>query len=391
MDSSPDPVYPPEIIGNTLQDHVSEFRGQNNSIYFAVTGFLVAGLAALPLVHVNVSVMSEGILRPEKSKATVHASQSGIIERVYSSPGDTVSDGTPLMRLHETPIQDQQKVTRKKLKRKKDFVDDLTRLIEVDAAPIQKNLDLKTAQYRQEYTALENELRKHSLKLRRARRDLERKQKLFASKSIAEETLEDIRFDYEQLRSRRQIIIDKYRRRWLSSLAQLRSEVQTLRGQMREMTHQEILHFIRAPLKGTVSQMQGLAHGSYVRSGQEIAVISPDADLVARVRVPPTDIGLLRRSDSAHFQIHAYDYQNWGFATGEIERISSDVQMQNGKPTYIVECSLHSEFLSLPNGTRGTLKKGMTLTARFPVTRRSLWELLYQDISDYLNPKDSSA
>lgn len=391
MDSSPDPVYPPEIIGDTLQDHVADFRGQNNSIYFAVTGLLIAGLAALPLVHVNVSVTSEGILRPEKSKTTVHANLSGVIDQVYSSPGDTVSDGAPLMRLQETPIQDQQKVTRKKLKRKEDFVDDLTRLIEVDTATLQKDPNLKTARYRQEYTALENELRKHSLKLRRARRDLERKQKLFTSKSIAEQTLEDTRFEYEQLRSRREIIIDNYRRRWLSSLAQLRSEVQTLRGKMREMTHQETLHFIRAPLKGTVSQMQGLSPGSYVRSGHKVAVISPDADLVARIRVPPTDIGLIRRSDSARFQVHAYDYQNWGFVTGEIERISSDVQVQDGNPVYIVECSLHSRSLSLPDGTKGTLKKGMTLTAQFPIARRSLWELLYQDVSDYLNPIDSSA
>ena len=37
-------------------------------------------------------------------------------------------------------------------------------------------------------------------------------------------------------------------------------------------------------------------------------------------------------------------------------------------------------------GLKGSLKKGMTVTARFFVARRSLWELLYENLDIHFNP-----
>jgi hypothetical protein len=38
---------------------------------------------------------------------------------------------------------------------------------------------------------------------------------------------------------------------------------------------------------------------------------------------------------------------------------------------------------------RGDLKKGLTLTARYVVARRSLLQILHDDASAWLNPQDS--
>lgn len=43
--------------------------------------------------------------------------------------------------------------------------------------------------------------------------------------------------------------------------------------------------------------------------------------------------------------------------------------------------------LSRPkNGYKGYLKKGMTLQARFIITERTLWQLLYDKVDDWINP-----
>ena len=47
---------------------------------------------------------------------------------------------------------------------------------------------------------------------------------------------------------------------------------------------------------------------------------------------------------------------------------------------------LDSQQLHLKNGFKGNLKKGMTLQARFVVARRSLWELLFDKVDDWVNP-----
>ena len=43
------------------------------------------------------------------------------------------------------------------------------------------------------------------------------------------------------------------------------------------------------------------------------------------------------------------------------------------------------------NGQIGKLKKGMTASAHFMVTRRSLFDLLYQKIDDWANPRQYTA
>jgi HlyD family secretion protein len=61
--------------------------------------------------------------------------------------------------------------------------------------------------------------------------------------------------------------------------------------------------------------------------------------------------------------------------------------MDNGKQPYFkVRCSLDQHELSLKNGYVGKIRKGMTLQARFFVTRRTLFQLLYDKADDWLNP-----
>ena len=44
--------------------------------------------------------------------------------------------------------------------------------------------------------------------------------------------------------------------------------------------------------------------------------------------------------------------------------------------------------LHLRNGVTGAVRKGMTLTARFVVGRRSLLQVLYEDASHWLGPQE---
>jgi hypothetical protein len=51
-----------------------------------------------------------------------------------------------------------------------------------------------------------------------------------------------------------------------------------------------------------------------------------------------------------------------------------------------VRCKLDDNKLELKNGYVGYLKKGMGLQANFYVTRRTLFQLLYDKADDWLNP-----
>ena len=114
--------------------------------------------------------------------------------------------------------------------------------------------------------------------------------------------------------------------------------------------------------------------------------ISPDSGLIAEAYVSTKDIGLLRTGANVKMQVDAFDYNMWGTLKGKVASISGDVFTDKGMPYFRVLCSLNTTALRLRNGTEGQLKKGMTVQARFIVTRRSLFQLLYDDTNDWLNP-----
>lgn len=71
---------------------------------------------------------------------------------------------------------------------------------------------------------------------------------------------------------------------------------------------------------------------------------------------------------------------------GEILEIGNDIEIIDDNPMFKVLCKANSSYLQLKNGFKGQLKKGMTLNARFELVERSLFQLLYDKIDDWINP-----
>ena len=74
--------------------------------------------------------------------------------------------------------------------------------------------------------------------------------------------------------------------------------------------------------------------------------------------------------------------------TGRVLEVSDDFVDSGNQPMFRVRCALDRSHLVLSNGFVGRVKKGMTLRARFVVARRSLLQLLRDDVSDWLDPAD---
>ena len=143
---------------------------------------------------------------------------------------------------------------------------------------------------------------------------------------------------------------------------------------------------IKAPVSGTIQQFNGKYKGAFLQAGEVIAVISPDSTLVASCYVTPADIGLIRNGMPVNFQLDAFNYSSWGFIQGDVEEVGNDFVMNNQQPVFLVKCRLYTISMSLKNGYSRSLKKGMTLQARFIITKRSLWQLLYDKVDNWLNP-----
>jgi HlyD family secretion protein len=124
---------------------------------------------------------------------------------------------------------------------------------------------------------------------------------------------------------------------------------------------------------------------------QEQGVISLDSTLLTEIYVSPHRIGYFYSKMPVKVQINSFPCNDWGMIVGEVEEISPDYFLDSpGKNAYYkVKCRLEKDYLENKNGMKSMLKKEMSVKSHFTLTRRSLFDLLYQKFNDWTNPNDT--
>jgi len=174
---------------------------------------------------------------------------------------------------------------------------------------------------------------------------------------------------------------------WRSELATWCSERDRSLSTVSQLERQRDLYAIRSPVTGTVESFDGIYPDCNLQAGQVVAVISPENSLIAEVFVPADHIGMLFMGMPVRIRVDAFDHNRWGVVPGKITAMSNDYHLVDNVPVFKVKCTLDNSFLRLKNGTTGSLKKGMTVNARFIIAERTILQLLYQKTDNWLNPE----
>ncbi|MCB9425599.1 MAG: hypothetical protein H6584_01020 [Flavobacteriales bacterium] len=106
--------------------------------------------------------------------------------------------------------------------------------------------------------------------------------------------------------------------------------------------------------------------------------------------VSPSDIGFIAINQQVNLQVDAFNYNQWGLGKAVVVDIDRNLTLNEQQAFFRVKCKLLKSDFSLKNGYQAKIKKGMTLTARFMVVERSLWDLLFDKVDDWFNPKTMS-
>jgi len=380
----------PFIIRDLPPDHEIRFlhdtRVKSGIIYISVLLFLLACIVALPLVRVSLSVQGRGIIRPVSELAEVRVIASAGVTAVYISEGSHVSGGDTLITLSSDEIDSQLDYRRQELKRYSVYISDLKLLTgETGHALCQTDL------YKTEQGNFTKKLAGISSRIEKANQDITRQKKLYENMLISKKEFEDLLYYRDQLENEKKIFESSSLYKWEEELIKLCSERNDCLMQIDLLMKQKDLYVIRSPVTGTVESFTGIYTGTNLQSGQVVAIISPSNEMIAEVYIPVRNVGMLRKGMPVRIQVDAFNYNEWGMLSGQISGISDDYFLVNSLPVFKVKCSLSGNTLRLKNGIPGTIKKGMTLNARFMITKRSLFELLYQRSDDRFNPSRNPA
>ncbi len=387
MDNN-DKVFPAEFLSLTAEYHFRKYDPKTNIIYRMVLAFTLLALVAMFFVKVNINVKSLGTIKSTTEHNEIKALVSGRIDSMVLKENMHVTQGQVLVTLKAAALNQQDMAAHTQQAEYDAQLADLQIL-----STLVKNKawntkpPLTSALYGQQYVLLQQKARDAKTNLTAASRNEERYSYLYKNKAISAAEYDVVHLAYQNAASALQLIYDGQASQWQADLTSLQSQMRSLSSEGKSIEQEKDLYTLRAPVSGTVQNLKGVQTGSVIAGNEVIAEISPENGMIAEVYVLPKDIGLIRPNNKVNFQVDAFNYNQWGLLTGKVLSVSNDIFTDNGQQPYFkVRCLLDKNELVLKNGYVGHIKKGMTLQANFFVTRRTLFQLLYDKTSDWLNP-----
>jgi len=377
-------IFPKEIIESTIEVHRFNHQVKSKIIYGILLLSIIAIFIALPYVWLDIYSTSRGILKPEKERNQILSLYSGKIDTICIKQNQFVHKGDTLLIVNNNIGKERLKLAENKKEDIVKFSKDLDYLLTV------KNLkvsNLKSLKYQKELLQYQQQLRDLNTRYAKAKRDFTRQTKLYNKEVIAKVEYENSKYAYDLTVNDLNNFRKQKKSQWQGELTQLETSLQEYQSSVSQTKEENKNYIITAPISGTIQNLIGLEQGSFLTAGKTIAEISPDTNLIAECYVTPSDIGLIKQGNPIKFQIDAFNYNQWGMATGNIIDINKDITVVNNQPMFRVVCKIDQQYLTLKNGFKGKLKKGMTFNARFFIIKRTAYQLLYDKIDDWFVTK----
>lgn len=366
---------------NTLENLIAKNKTKSISIYLVVVLAITAFIALLPVINVDISSQSRGIIRSVTDNVPVTSVVSGKITFVKVKNNGFVTKGDTLIKIAKDGLETEKKTNDTLSYSVSQYVTDISNILKGTTQ------NLKTSTAREDFYNFQSRKTELQSKVSQAQIAFDRNKLLFTKDVIAKAEYEkyvfELRFANQALTS----FVNQQKATWETQKRDLETQIKNLKGTVAKIKVEENNYFILAPVSGTIESFTGLQVGSFVNASQPIATISPADNLIVESSVSPSDIGLIRKNQKVKFQLDAFNYNQWGLLEGKVIDIDKNITLQENQAFFKVRCTLDSKQVKLKSGYKTQVSKGMTLTTRYIITRRSLFDLLFDKVDDWVNPK----
>lgn len=376
-------LFPPEIIENSAENYFVRHNTSSRVVYLIFLLILVITFLLLPVITVEITSQSNGVIRSRYDDNIIQSAVYGEVIRAEIAENKIVKQGDTLIVISTQKTEEQINYLKLQVKEENIQLRDL-RLLLSDNDPY-----LTSAMYRQEFVGFRAKLDEQRVKMSQAEKEYQLATKLFERSVIPRMEYDQKKSNLDYETSRYNNIGEQQKLIWQTRFTELRLKIEELKSHIEQLQRETKQYLLTAPVSGTITAFSGIKTGNFIVPNQQIACISPDDELLVECYVSPADIGFIQTDMKVTFQFHSFNYNQWGTGTGKVTQISANVININDLPFFKVRCSLEQKSLNLKNGYKGNLKKGMTLTGRFILIRRSLFQLLYDKTDSWLNPKMS--
>lgn len=373
-------IFPPEIIQFTAEHHFTQYHSRSKIIYLIFVIFIFAIIIASPFIPIDLSTQSRGIIRTPNENNKIQAAIYGEVSGINFHENKMVEKGDILLTMRTDKIDEQIAASVAKKEDNELNMSDIN-LLMADKVPV-------SYRYLSEYNEFVTKRKELTTQILYNEKELKRAETLFRNNITPEQEYLQAKNKYESALKQKELSQNEYRIRWQTEKKRMELENIDLASNIQQLYKEKRNYTIVAPVKGSVIQCEGVQPGSFITPGQIIGYLSQDKHLIAECYIKPSDIGYIRIGQEVSFQFDAFNYREWGMAKGKVIEISNDiVTINQSESVFKVRCSLQKNELTLKSGYQGKIKKGMTITGQFYLTRRALAQLLFDKVDNWMNPK----
>lgn len=375
MTFSSDPI-------NTLENLITKNKTKSISIYLVLILAILLFLIALPLIKVDISSQSRGMIRSTTDNVPLTSLVNGKVTFVKLKNNQVVQQGDTLITLTQENL-DTEKATNQDV-----AIDLQDRIRDLSHVVSGKNISLRTPAVQQEWFSYFNKRDELQSKIAQTKIGYDRNKGLYEKGVISRAEFEKYSFDYTYAQQALSGLEKNQRSMWQNNKRELEIQLKNLNGTLRKIKVEAKNYVITAPMSGTIENFSGIQIGSFLNTSQPIATISASDMLIVESSVSPNDIGLIQKNQKVKFQLDAFNYNQWGLLEGKVIDIDRNITIQGEQAFFKVRSALNTTSMNLHSGYKTKVSKGMTLTTRYMITRRSLFDLLFDKVDDWLNPKN---
>jgi HlyD family secretion protein len=373
-------IFPPEIIEYSAENYYSQLRTKSKIIYSSVLFSIAFAMASLPFIKVDISAQSRGVIRTPMENTVLQSSVYGEVTAYRLHENKNVVEGDTLIVFNTERLEEQIRLNLEKKEQNDQFMDDIARLLRGIGKP-------QGSKYMAEYSRYRSKINDQKIQIDFLKKDYETTKLLYKKTIVSEFDYLTLKNNLDKAESLLVNLKEEFHTTWQSEQTNLEIENQTLLSNIRQLEKEKRNYVITAPVSGTLVQVSGFQAGNFIGPNQAIAYISASDSLLAECYISPSDIGFIHQGQEVVFQFDAFDYREWGLIEGKVMDVLKDIITVSDRPMFRVRCRLNTQCMQLKNGYQGCIQKGMTLTGRFQLTRRSLLQLMFDKVDDWMNPK----
>ena len=355
-----------------------------NLIYLGTVLLIIIFLAILPIIKVPISSSSKGVVRSVNENTKLNSVVNGrIIETKLEKNNQLLKQGDTLLVITAEQLDTQKHLQNSQSEDYAAQLQDLNRLTKGQYSSLQ------TGQYQRELSAMQEKIAQIQTQLSLAQKDLDRAVLLYKQGVIPKAEYDKYYYDHQGFSKQIANIKEQQTAQWQTQKREVERQLRSFSSEIQRINQEQKNYIITAPISGRLVNFSGVQKGNFLVQGQAVGEISPEQSLIIECLVSPKDIGFIHVGQKVKFQVDTYNYNQWGLLDGKVQEIDQNIKVneQTGDAYFRVLCGMDKNYLELKNGYKGQIGKGMTLTARFHLIDRTLWQLLFDKADDWFNPK----